>query len=47
MQRHKGFEEVLVRWDPGPAERAVEAPDQPADVPSSEPADEPSPQRPA
>jgi uncharacterized BrkB/YihY/UPF0761 family membrane protein len=55
MQRHKGFEEVLVRWDPGPAERAVEGPDQPADVPSSEPADEPSsepadepsPQRPA
>ena len=26
MQRHKGFEEVLVRWDPGPAERALAPP---------------------
>jgi uncharacterized BrkB/YihY/UPF0761 family membrane protein len=43
MQRHKGFEEVVVRWDPGPAERASEPPDEP----SSEPADEPAPQRPA
>jgi hypothetical protein len=30
MQRHKGFEEVVVRWDPGPAERAAEEPPEPS-----------------
>ena len=25
MQRHKGFEKVVVRWDPGPAEKLQEA----------------------
>jgi membrane protein len=28
MQRHKGFEKVVVRWEPGPAERR---PDEPSD----------------
>ena len=50
MQRHKGFEEVVVRWDPGPAERPSRPPDQleeehPAERPGGS-ADEPS-QRPA
>jgi membrane protein len=31
MQRHKGFEKVLVRWEPGPGERD---PDEPADRPA-------------
>ena len=58
MQRHKGFEKVMVRWDPGPAERAPDPPVEPdsrsrADTDTqptadrpSESADEPS-QRPA
>ena len=47
MQRHKGFEKVLVRWEPGPAERPMRAPDASPIEPPGEPADEPSPQRPA
>lgn len=31
MQRHKGFEKVVVRWEPGPAERE---PDEPSDRPA-------------
>jgi len=31
MQRHKGFEKVVVRWEPGPAERTSERPDGPPD----------------
>ncbi len=51
MQRHKGFEKVVVRWEPGPAERASQPADdhtgEAADERASEPAEEPSPQRPA
>lgn len=53
MQRHKGFEKVVVRWDPGPAEREDEEPASPPATPPASPpaappgaADEPS-QRPA
>jgi len=37
MERHKGFEMVVVRWDPGPAERAAEEPAERSGTP-----DEPS-----
>jgi len=50
MQRHKGFEEVVVRWKPGPAERPPDDPrdsrPEPAPEPAPETSDEPS-QRPA
>lgn len=40
MQRHKGFEKVLVSWDPGPAEHGAE---EPAGEPAApDTADEPS-----
>lgn len=35
MQRHKGFEKVMVQWDPGPAERpAGDAAEEPAEDPA-------------
>lgn len=40
MQRHKGFEKVVVRWEPGPAEKPAEAPtDAPPDAPPERPAE--------
>ena len=43
MQRHKGFEKVLVRWEPGPAEREPdEAPDEVTDRVPDEPSDRPA-----
>jgi len=52
MQRHKGFEKVVVRWEPGPLERDADAPPAPPDsvdviAAPTDPVDEPSPQRPA
>ncbi|MBC2935134.1 YhjD/YihY/BrkB family envelope integrity protein [Nocardioides sp. zg-1228] len=49
MQRHKGFEEVVVRWKPGPTESPAQNPTEgPTESPAAEPdtTDEPS-QRPA
>ena len=47
MQRHKGFEKVLVRWDPGPAERAPDPPVEPDSRSRVDPDTQPTADRPS
>lgn len=42
MQRHKGFEEVVVRWSPGPAEQVQGPEPEPESGPAPQPAPAPS-----